>query len=101
MEIHLQGSGWHRKGPPPSNSKPKATRSPEPPAGRNNTDTAIEDGKFKDGTLTFTVTREFNGNKFTPKYSGKLDGDTIKGSSERPGQDGGDPVKRALGSQRR
>jgi len=63
-------------------------------SGRNNTDTAIEDGKFKDGTLSFTVTREFNGNKFTIKYSGKLDGDTIKGTSERPGQDGGDPVKR-------
>jgi len=63
-------------------------------SGRNNTDTAIEDGKFKDGTLSFSVTREFNGNKFTIKYSGKLDGDTIKGTSERPGQDGGDPVKR-------
>jgi hypothetical protein len=63
-------------------------------SGRNNTETAIEDGTFKDGTVSFSVTREFNNNKVTIKYSGKLDGDTIKGSSERPGQNGGDPVKR-------
>jgi hypothetical protein len=62
-------------------------------SGRNN-DTAIEDGKIKADEVSFQVTREFNGNKVTIKYSGKLDGDTIKGSSERPGQDGGDPVKR-------
>lgn len=62
-------------------------------SGRNNTDTAIEDGTFKDGTVSFSVTREFNNNKVTIKYSGKLDGDTIKGSTERPGQNGGDPVK--------
>jgi hypothetical protein len=62
--------------------------------GRNNTETPIEDGTFKDGTVSFSVTREFNNNKVTIKYTGKLDGDTIKGSSERPGQNGGDPVKR-------
>lgn len=62
--------------------------------GRNNTETAIDDGTFKDGTISFSVTREFNNNKVTIKYSGKLDGDTIKGSSERPGQNGGEPVKR-------
>jgi hypothetical protein len=51
-------------------------------------DVAIGDASFKDGTVAFSVTREFNGNKFTSKYSGKLDGDTIKGSTERPGRDG-------------
>src|SRR5579863_6132926 len=40
-------------------------------SGRNNTDTNIDDGAtFKDGTLTFSVTREFNGNKSTTKYTG-------------------------------
>lgn len=46
------------------------------------TDTKIEDGTFKDGEVKFSVTRERNGEKFTSKYSGKLDGDTIKGSYE-------------------
>ena len=56
--------------------------------GRNNTETKIEDATFKDGVLGFSVTRERNGNKFTSKYSGKVDGDTIKGKieSERNGQ---------------
>jgi hypothetical protein len=51
-------------------------------------DTAIEDATFKDGEISFKVTREFNGQKFTTKYSGKLSGDTIKGKteSERNGQ---------------
>lgn len=51
-------------------------------------DTAIADGAFADGTVSFTVTTEFNGNKRTTKYSGKLDGDSIKGSLEAPGRDG-------------
>jgi hypothetical protein len=56
--------------------------------GRNNNETPIEDAKFKDGTISFKVTRERNGQKFTTKYEGKLSGDTIKGksSSERNGQ---------------
>jgi len=59
-------------------------------SGRNG-DTAIGDATFKDDAIAFTVEREFNGNKFVAKYSGKLDGDTIKGSIELPGRDGGDP----------
>jgi len=50
--------------------------------GRNNQDTAIEDGKFKDGEVSFSVTRERNGQKFTQKYTGKIDGDTLKGKIE-------------------
>ena len=50
-------------------------------SGRNN-DTEITDGSYKDGTVTFSVVRERNGNKFTTKYSGKLSGDTIKGTTE-------------------
>jgi len=51
-------------------------------------DVTIGDASFKDGTVAFSVTREFNGNKFSSKYEGKLDGDTLKGSVERPGRDG-------------
>ncbi len=56
--------------------------------GRNNTETAIEDGKVKDGEVSFKVTREFNGQKFTMAYKGKVSEDTIKGTieSERDGQ---------------
>jgi hypothetical protein len=50
-------------------------------AGRNN-DTDIEDAKIKGDEISFKVTREFNGNKFTAKYNGKLSGDTIKGKIE-------------------
>ena len=56
-------------------------------------DTAITDATLKDGTLKFTVSREFNGRTFTTKYEGKVEGDAIKGTYERPGGDGGDPVK--------
>jgi hypothetical protein len=52
-------------------------------------DTPIDNASFKDGVVAFTVTREFNGNKFVSKYEGRLEGDTIKGTSERPGRDGG------------
>jgi hypothetical protein len=69
-------------------------------SGRNNTEAAIEKGTFKDGTLSFEVTREFNNNKVTVKYTGKLDGDTIKGSREMPGRDGGEPTKRDFEAKR-
>jgi hypothetical protein len=56
--------------------------------GRNGKDHAIEDAKFKDGEVSFTVTRERDGKKFTSKYMGKVSGDTIKGKIEfeRDGQ---------------
>lgn len=50
--------------------------------GRDNQETPIEDASFKDGEVAFAVTRERNGQKFTIKYKGKLEGDTIKGKSE-------------------
>jgi hypothetical protein len=43
-------------------------------------DTAISDGQFKDGTLTFTVVRERDGRKMTSKFQGKIEGDAIKGT---------------------
>lgn len=52
-------------------------------AGRQGNDTEIKDGKIdKDGNVSFTVTREFNGNSFTQKFHGKVEGDTIKGKIE-------------------
>jgi len=56
--------------------------------GRNNRETKIEEAKFKDGEISFKVTRERNGQKTTTQYEGKLSGDTIKGKikSERDGQ---------------
>jgi hypothetical protein len=57
--------------------------------GRDNTETAIADGKVKDGQVSFKVTRKFQEREVTSSYSGKLEGDTIKGKIERPGRDGG------------
>ena len=51
-------------------------------------DTAIEDATFKGDALSFTITREFNGNKRVSIYQAKLEGDSLKGSIERPGRDG-------------
>lgn len=57
--------------------------------GRNNQETAIEDASFKDGVVSFSITRERQGQKMTTKYSGKLEGDTIKGkmTTMRDGQE--------------
>jgi len=40
----------------------------------------IEQGRVKDGTISFQVTRERDGQKRTSKYRGKLKGDTIEGT---------------------
>lgn len=56
-------------------------------------ETAVKDVALKDDTLAFAVDREFNGNKFTLKFRGKIDGDAIKGEFEAPGFDGGEPRK--------
>ena len=45
-------------------------------------ETEITDGKVKGDEVSFTLTREFNGNKFTQKFNGKLADDTIKGKME-------------------
>ena len=51
--------------------------------GQSNTETPIENATIKDDTISFSVTREFNNQKRTTKYSGKISGDTITGKSER------------------
>jgi|SRR5579864_7039354 len=56
--------------------------------GRQGAESAIEDGKVAGDTVSFKVTREFNGNKIVFAYEGKLNGDTIKGDTkfERNGE---------------
>ncbi len=49
---------------------------------RENQETAITDATFKDNEVAFSVTRERNNQKFVTKYKGKIDGDTIKGTTE-------------------
>jgi hypothetical protein len=51
-------------------------------------DTAISDGQFKDGTLTFTVMREREGRKMVSKFTGKVDGNAIKGTMTMDRGDG-------------
>ncbi len=51
-------------------------------------DTAITNATFKDGAVAFSVENDFNGTKFVTKYQGKMAGESIKGTIERPGRDG-------------
>ena len=44
--------------------------------------TEITDARLTGADISFTVTREFNGNKFTVKYSGKIADGAIKGKAE-------------------
>jgi hypothetical protein len=53
-------------------------------------ETEIADGSVKGTDVTFTVTREFNGNKMTSKYVGKLSADAITGKVESKDRDGND-----------
>jgi hypothetical protein len=50
--------------------------------GQGGKEIAIENGTFKDGQVSFTVTRERNDQKVVTKFSGKLEGDTITGKTE-------------------
>lgn len=58
--------------------------------GRGDAETKIEDGTFKNGEISFKITRERNGNKTTTTYKGKVDGDKLTGTIDR-GQ--GEPAK--------
>jgi hypothetical protein len=49
---------------------------------RGDQETAIADGKVDGKKISFSVTRERNGNKMTTKYSGEITGDTLKGKIE-------------------
>lgn len=51
-------------------------------SGPGGNETEIKDGKVTGSDVSFVVEREFNGNKFVMKYSGKVEGDTLKGKTE-------------------
>ena len=51
-------------------------------AGENGEEHALQDLKFKDGDLSFTIVREQNGEKMPLKATAKLAGDTLKGKTE-------------------
>lgn len=55
-------------------------------------ETEIKDGKLKGDELSFTVTREMNGNSITSKYNGKVSADAIKGKIEF--ERNGEPISR-------
>lgn len=63
-------------------------------------DTPISEASFQNGVIQFAVTRELNGNKFTTRYEGRLEDNRIRGTFERPGIGGGEPVKREWLAQR-
>jgi hypothetical protein len=48
-------------------------------SGRNG-DRPIEEGKLKEGEVSFKVVRERDGRKMTQQFVGKIDGDAIKGT---------------------
>jgi len=50
-------------------------------------DTQIENGKVDGNNVSFSVTREMQGNKFETKYSGTLSGDELKLKIEIVGRD--------------
>jgi hypothetical protein len=56
-------------------------------------DTAVSNLSVEDDVIVFDVVRDFGGNKYVVKYRGKLDGDTIRGTIEAPGHDGGEALK--------
>ncbi len=56
-------------------------------------DTAISNAALQDDLITFDVVRDLGGKKYVVKYHGKIEGNTIKGTIEAPGHDGGEGVK--------
>ena len=68
--------------------QPGAAAAPAP------VETEISDGKVKGDEISFSVKRTFGQNEIVIKYTGKVDGDTIKGKTDMPGRNGGDPTSR-------
>ena len=50
-------------------------------------ETEISDGKIDGDTVSFSVVREFNGNKMTMKYTGTVSGEGIKFKVQSEGSD--------------
>ena len=56
-------------------------------------DTAISNASLQDDKIRFEVVRDLGGKKYVVKYQGKIEGDTIRGTIEAPGHDGGEALK--------
>lgn len=56
-------------------------------------DAAISHPSLQDDVIAFEVVRDLGGSKYVVKYRGKLEGDTITGTIEAPGHDGGKSLK--------
>jgi hypothetical protein len=54
---------------------------------------AISNASLQDDVIRFDVVRDLGGRKYVVKYHGKIEGDTIRGTIEAPGHDGGQAVK--------
>ncbi len=55
--------------------------------------TAISNASLQGNMIGFDVVRDFGGQKYVVKYHGKMEGDTISGTIEAPGHDGGEAAK--------
>jgi hypothetical protein len=62
----------------------------------------ISDGKVDGNTITFSVTRTMgqSGQSYTTKYTGTLDGDSLKIEWEQPARGGGEAQKREVTAKR-
>ena len=56
-------------------------------------DTTISNASLQDDVISFEVVRDLGGQKYVVKYHGKVEGDTISGTIEAPGHDGGQAMK--------
>lgn len=63
-------------------------------------DTTISNASLQGDVIAFEVVRDLGGTKYVVKYHGKLEGDTIKGTLEAPGRDGGEALKLDWNAQR-
>ncbi len=66
--------------------------------GRGATD--ISEGKVDGNAVSFSVTRSMGGNDVTTKYTGTLDGDSLKLEWMQPGRGGAEPTKRTATAKR-
>lgn len=62
--------------------------------------TTISNAILQDNVISFEVVRDFGGQKYVVKYHGTVEGDTISGTIEAPGHDGGEAVKLAWNAKR-
>jgi len=56
-------------------------------------DTAISNASLQGDLIAFEVVRDLGGKRYVVSYRGKIEGDTIKGTIDAPGHDGGESVK--------